>query len=81
MSNKGTVGGYVAGFVAPNPSRDMKAFDLLPETVQKALREAPFNISAPAAYVEYVRNGEGKVLAEIAESVDLWLAACEREKA
>ena len=60
-------------------TRDMGVFDALPPEVRAALRKSPMNIPAIGAYVECCRNGVGRTLAEIAETVELWREACERE--
>jgi hypothetical protein len=71
--------GYAAGFVKPNPARDLAAFDLLPQAVRRALDDAPFAISAVAALKACHAGGVAHALREVEASAEAWLAACEKE--
>ena len=73
------VQGYEAGFVKPDPSRDLAAYDQLPWPVKEALDEAPLAISAVAALHHIRLFGVASVLREIRESADEFYVAAERE--
>lgn len=70
---------YRAGFVPPNPSRDLDAYDRLPQSVRQALDDAPWGIDAVAALHHLRLHGIASVLREIKESCDAFYAAFERE--
>jgi hypothetical protein len=71
--------GYAAGFIAPNPDRDMAYYDALPREVRQALDDAPWGISAEAAYHCVRTQGVVHALREVRESVDAFFAAFEAE--
>lgn len=75
--NHQPVKGYTAGFVRPNPTRDLAAYDQLPAPARRALDEAPFAISAVEALEVYRAVGIMAVMREIKESANQYFAACE----
>lgn len=79
MVNHRPVEGYSSGFVSSGPAADLAAFDRLPPTARRALDEAPFAISAVAAFECWKEHGYHALMREIKASVDEWLAACEKE--
>ncbi len=70
---------YAAGFVKPDPGRDLAHYDGLPRVVREALDEAPWGISAVAACHHLRTHGLVSVLREIRESCDGFYAAFEKE--
>ena len=70
---------YGAGFVAPDPESDLACYDAMPRAVRQALDEAPWDISAVAAYHHLRTHGLASVLREIHESATAFYAAFERE--
>jgi hypothetical protein len=71
--------GYGAGFIAPDPSKDLSYYDALPRPVREALDEAPWGISSAAAYHHLRAHGVVSVLREIKESADAFYATFEAE--
>lgn len=78
-ANHKPVTGYSAGFVKPDPIRDLAAYDGLPRPVRRALDDAPLAISAVAAADYYKTHGTMAVMREIRESADEFYAACEKQ--
>jgi hypothetical protein len=70
---------YKAGFIKPNPDRDLAHYDMLPREVREALDEAPWGIDSVAAFHHLRIHGIASVLREIRESCDGFYAAFERE--
>ena len=77
--NHKPVHGYQAGFIKPDPHRDIAAYDQLPLPVRQALDDAPLAISSVAALHHLRAHGLVSVLREIRESADDFYAACEAE--
>lgn len=71
--------GYAAGFVKPDRELDLAYYDVMPPTVRQALDDAPWGISAEAAFHHLRVHGVAAVLREIKESADAFYAAFERE--
>lgn len=70
---------YAAGFIAPNPDRDLAHYDALPQSIRRALDDAPWGISAEAAYHVLRTHGLVHALREIKESADAFYTAFEAE--
>lgn len=68
-----------AGFVPPNPDRDLAFYDTLPRAVRQALDDAPWGISSEAAYHHLRTHSVVSVLREIRESADAFYVAFEKE--
>lgn len=77
--NHPAVSGYRAGFVPPDIEKDLSHYDALPWAVKAALDDAPWSISAAAAYHHIRAHGLVSVLREIKESADAFYLAFERE--
>lgn len=71
--------GYSAGFIKPDPEKDLAYYDMLPRPVREALDDAPWGINAVEAFHHLRLHGVTSVLREIKESCDLFYAAFERE--
>lgn len=65
--------GNSSGSYRSTPERSMAAFDRLPPTARKALREAAFNWATQPILTQFRRGVRGYVTGEqIAESISKW---------
>lgn len=70
---------YGAGFIKPDPNKDLAYYDSLPRAVREALDDAPWGISAVATATHLRVHGVASTLKEIKESADAFYATFEAE--
>lgn len=79
LANHNPVKTYTHGFVAPNPVRDLEAYDKLPRTVRRLIDECPAAICAVHTARFYKANGLAAVRREIRATADLFYEAYAKE--